>query len=289
MRLVVVRFGSWLVATLCLLLLLPSTTFAEVKSKGLYISPIRNYLSVDAGKTASGTLTIANLTTAPMSIDLSVKQFSVTDFSYDYTFTQPVGNWVVLGSNRLDLQPNASKQVSYHVSVPKNTAPGGHYFALVAGTQPTSRGLPTTLQASEVLYITVTGNLIRTNELRDASIQQFILGNSIPYSFTIKNTGNVHYFAYASGGLSGVWYHTNLTGTSHLLLPGTSRTIAGTIPSPFLPGVYKATYGYQVDESATPIMKTAYIVFLPPWSILIIILLILFAKWLYKKRRTIHF
>jgi hypothetical protein len=67
------------------LLLAPSGTAAAGPQpnieKGLLITPLRQFLSVDAGKTIHSSFSVANLTDNPLTVDLKVEQFSVTDYA----------------------------------------------------------------------------------------------------------------------------------------------------------------------------------------------------------------
>ena len=95
---------------------------------------------------------------------------------------------------------------------------------------------------------------------------RIILSNEIPYTLDVKNTGNVHYFANFSGSVNGLFYSSGTNGVSQLLMPGTTRRIAGIIRSPILPGIYKAHYGYTPDNGQR-VERSQYILVVPPWSL----------------------
>lgn len=261
-----------------------SAAAVETTNKGLYISPIRQETTIAAGKTKTNIVTIANLTDKPMTVNFSVKQFSVTDYAYDYTFRPAENDWVKMSTSQIQLQPNQSKNISYTVSVPPKTSPGGYYYTLFASTDLPGSGLPGTIQATSLLYITVEGKLVRTSVLQNASIPWLVTGNNIPYKFDVKNTGNIHFTAYFFGQLTGLFGAQPEAGTSHLLMPGTVRTISGSIPSPLLPGVYKVTYGYRVDFAQIITTKSSYIIYLPPWSIVALLLIALAGRWLWQQK-----
>ena len=258
--------------SLSLLLFTFSIAHAEApKDKGLLITPLRNYVSIDAGTQKTSSFTVANLTKKPLTVILSVKQFSVQDYAYDYRFSDPNNDWVRLSTSEVTLQPTKSQQIDYRVAIPANTAGGGHYYTLFASSQLTNTGLESTVQAASLLYLTVNGKLIGTSELKSSTLPRFFFGKELSYTLDVKNTGNVHYFAYFSGQLHGPSAHS-ASGNSHLLLPGAIRHVTSSIPAPLLPGVYRATYGYKTD-AGTSISRSRYVVFIPPWSVIALILL----------------
>jgi hypothetical protein len=257
----------------------------ESKDKGLAISPLRQEMTASAGKPTMGSFTIANLTEKTMKVNLSVRQFSVQDYDYDYVFRTPEYDWITLKETQVEVEPHKSKKLEYSVTIPVGSTPGGYYFALFASTDIAGPGLPGTVQAASLLYLRVDGKLIRTSVLQNDSIPFWVTGSEIPYKFDVKNTGNIHFSAYFYAQVQGLFGTYPEIGTSHLLMPGSVRTVEGAVPTPMLPGIYKVTYGYKVDFADIITAKTAYIIFIPPWSIVALILLLLGGRWIWQKKR----
>lgn len=236
--------------------------------RGLFVTPVREYIQVPAGQSEVRKLTLANLTDKPAEIVLSVDQFTVENFTYDYKFTPSKRDWIKLQTTKLELQPGKSKEVSYKITVPPGATPGGYYFTIFATKTLDEEGRK--VRVGEALYVTVDGELRLTSNIEKDSIPLATFGGDVPFSFDAKSTGNTHFFMYVSGSLKGI--ATDLKGqeTTHLLLPSTTRTINGTVPSPSLPGIYQVTYGYRVDDGQT-IMRTKYLAYLPLWFIATVI------------------
>jgi len=269
------RFG--LLFGALLLVAFPAPTHASdatPKDKGLFISPLRSYISVQPGKTQSGTFTVANITEAPITITLSVEQFSVADYTYEYQFTQAKDDWVRLSETQLTLQPEKSQKLNFVAAPPANASPGGHYFTIFASAH--LQNDASEVRAATVLYITVEGALRLSSAVNGTTIPFFSFGNDIPFSLNVKNTGNSHFFTYTSGKLEGFSAQSGGPEVTNLLLPGTSRIISSSIPAPLLPGVYKAVFGYRTDGNQT-VQRSSYVVYVPPWSVLIPI----GAAWLF--------
>lgn len=256
----------------------------EPKNKGLFISPLRSYIHVAANSAQHGTFTVANNTASPMSIDLSVEQFSVADYTYDYQFERAKEDWVKISQTQLELAPDKSQNLNYTVATPPKATPGGHYFTIFATAH--LQGNPSQIRAATVLYVTVEGALVKTSIVNHTSVPSFSFGRDIDFSLDVKNTGNTHFFTYTSGTLSGFSANSDAPESTNLLLPGTSRIIGSTIRAPLLPGIYKATYGYRIDDGQR-VQRSSYIVYIPPWSLLVPIGIAWFVYALhhYRKRR----
>jgi hypothetical protein len=251
--------------------------------KGLFITPIRQYLNVTAGKTASGEFTVGNLNDTPMKVDLSVEQFSLADYTYDYKFNAPKEDWVKISKTQLDLAPMTSKKITYTISAPVNASPGGHYFSIFASTE---QGTNKQIRTALVLYATVNGDLKKSSQIVSDSLPSFAISGPLPLHMDIKNTGNTHFFVYASGTLSGWFYNQKGTETAHILLPQTIRSVDTTIQTPLLPGVYKATYGYRNEEGKYT-MKQKYVAYAPIWSLVAIVGIIWLAIVLLLRRKRL--
>jgi hypothetical protein len=260
------------------LLLVPSNVTAASSrpniEKGLLITPLRQFLSADAGKTVRSSFSVANLTDQPLTVDLKVEQFSVTDYVYNYTFSKPKDPWLQLSTQQVDLQHNQTKSIDYSIAVPVGSAPGGHYYTLLASATLSSGGIKNTIQAADLVYLTVNGKLTTVSHLESSSIRKVNFGNDIPYTLKPINTGNVYSFVYVSGELHGLFVRPVETSNAHLLMPGHVRTLGDSIPSPVLPGVYRASYGYRTDTNWI-IEESHWIVYIPPWFIALLLGLVL--------------
>ncbi len=278
------RVGTFLLGILLALSFSMPAHADSLKNKGLFISPLRAYLSVTANSAQHGVFTIANHTTGPMSINVSVEQFSVADYSYEYRFQQTQEDWVKLSQTELQLAPDKSQDLTYTIATPAKATPGGHYFTIFATAHVQNN--PSQVRAATVLYVTVEGALVKTSVITHTSIPAFSFGQDVNFSMDVKNTGNTHFFTYTAGKLSGLSVNTDAPESTNLLMPGTSRTIGSTIRAPLLPGLYKATYGYRTDDGHYE-ERSSYVTFIPPWSLLVPVGIAWFVYALhhYRKRR----
>ncbi len=255
------------------------------QTQGLLISPPRTYSSVDAGHEKINTITIANTTASPMHVTLSVQQFSVNDYVYTQIFSAVKQDWLHLMANSVQLAANQSTTVRYALTPPANVTPGGYYFSIFASTQIRKDGGTDTMQAANLLYVTVNGTLTKTSQLKTSHMPHFVFGNTIPYQFSVTDTGNVHFFIYTQSTLNGLFTKQSSISQTHILLPATTRAIASSMQSPLLPGLYHAMYGYKTDNDIT-VTRTQWILYIPFWFIAAIGVIVLTLERLHLKRRS---
>ena len=232
------------------------------EQRGLLITPPRQYLNVEPGKATESSFTVANLTDKPLDVFLSVEQFSVANYTYDFKFEAPKEDWIKLADTKVSLKKTESRTINYIVNPPVDTKPGGHYFTLFASVD---LGEDKHIRAATVLYLTASGNLTKTSAITKTNIPWITIGGDVPIGFDVQNTGNTHFIAYVSGVLRG-WGPTQSSGeAAHLLIPDTTRRVEGKVPGPIVPGVYKVVYGYR-DEDGKDMRHSQYMVYLPPWT-----------------------
>lgn len=234
---------------------------AHATNEGLYIAPLRQDVKLAAGTSQEGKFVVGNHTDKAMTVKLSVKRFSMTEFAYSYEFYEPTNDWVAFAVPTVTLQPGEQHTVDFSLRVPANEAAGGYYFTLIAST---SVRTAVTVQAATLLYVSVDGGLMRSIEIQDSKIPEFASAPSIPYQFDAKDTGNVYVNASFFASLNGRRDEAQYT-----LLPDIPRRIAGSLPAPFWPGVYRVTYGFKAEYMTAEELRTATIIYVPPWVLML--------------------
>ena len=251
---------------------------------GLFLSPAAEYETINAGHHETEYFTVADHTNNPMTINLSIEQFSVNNYSYTYSFSPPTNHWITFGLSQVSLNAGQSVSVPYVINVPSGSLPGGNYYSLVAGANLGTGNLNATAQAAMLLYLTVNGKLSYTNRLISSSIQRIMFESQISYNFSVIDTGNIYFYIYISGKLHGLTAQAGSSPVTHLVMPGKIRQFSGSIPHPILPGIYRATYGFTTS-AGTGIQRSALIVYIPPWSIAAVLVLLLGLNLWYTRRK----
>lgn len=278
---------KWVIAAFLISLLPVGTVFAQepAPERGLLITPPRQYLNVEPGREIESSFTVANLTESTIDVTLSVEQFSVADYTYDYIFEEPKEDWVNLEKTQVSLKKSESSSVMYTVSAPQDAKPGGHYFTLFASVK---LGEGRQIRAATVLYVTAGGELTKRSTITQNALPWVTFGGDIPLRFNVQNTGNTHFLVYISGVLRGMGPTQSSGEAAHLLLPGKTRVVEGLLPGPFIPGIYEAVYGYR-DEDGKDVRRSQYIIYTPPWFWVLVTGTIWMIIVLYKHhKRSIH-
>jgi uncharacterized membrane protein len=278
-----------LVVSIVSLLLLGGVASAAVPNpkpiNGLQITPVRDEQKVNAGSQTDGSIVVANLTSDTITVTLQVKQFSVTDFNYDYRFSNPGKPWVHLGLTELTLSSQQSKTVPYTLTPDVSATPGGYYYSVVASTKTTSGSVPSVLQAVSLLYITINGKLTHTGTIENVRTPKIVFGNQFDVSVEVKNTGNTYYFAAISGHVKGPLTGASTSPQNHLLIPQKPRRVSSSLRSPALPGIYPVNIKYTADNG-TVASSTQYVLFVQPWSLAVFIAVILFLSIIQNRQRS---
>lgn len=244
------------------------TNVAAMDVKGLTLSPLRTELDITPGTSVDKTLTVTNSTDKVMIVDLNAEEFSVINQQYDYAFTQEseVAKWVTFIPSELTLAAGDSKAVSYRVGVPLSAEPGGRYISLFASTDTGAQdgGVNSRQRIASLLYITVLGDVTRAGHLISLTSPWAINGES-KWSVATQNTGTTHFRSRYTVSIHDVLGHdvgTSASGDA-LILPGTVRLIADTLPLPPFPGLYK--YIYTIGLGDTPaVIETRLVLYVSP-------------------------
>jgi hypothetical protein len=282
------RFTGAILLTIALALAPFSAHAIEQTKRGLSVTPVRQELTAEPGRVTNASYEVANYNDKPLTVMMSVKKFNVTDYSYAYKFSDDNDKWITFENPQVVLQPQQKFKMKYTVTVPSSAAPGGYYFALLASAAsgPTG-GISQTAQVASMLFIKAGGQLTRQGTISNPQVPFLVMGNTVSYKFDVRNTGNVHYAADFYGQLEGLFGKMPSTSASHILMPGAVRAVGGSVDSPVWPGVYIFNYGYKTETDNTPTYKSSYILFVPPWSIaaLFILLIIGRSAWRVKHKK----
>ncbi len=269
---------AMLVTGICCLVGYQSTyAVSSVDLKGLTISPLRTELEISPGTSLDGALTVTNSTDKPMMVNLTAEEFSVIDQQYDYAFTAEsnTAKWVNFNPAQADLAVGETKKVQYSVGVPLSAEPGGRYISLFASNDISMQTDSIARQrVASLLYITVSGDVTRAGHLISFS-SPWAIGGDSNWSTALQNTGTTHYRSRYSVKVMNI-LGSGVVATnqgSALILPGTVRLVSDKLPSPQIPGIYKAVYFIGLGDTPA-ISETRYFIYMPPLAILLSIVIV---------------
>lgn len=284
--------GRWLFVIASVLLVFTWPVMAGAAPKpniGLRITPLRAYPNQNPGDTTSSSITLTNLTSKPQTVSLGAEVFKVTNQEYDYDFEPSyTAKWIQFADKQVTLGVNQKQTVAYNLAVPANATPGGHYFVLLAATNPTisSSHINEVRRVASLVYLQVNGQLNKQSRLLSASLPWFSSSPTIPLTTQVADTGNTHIRArvgvFATRQPFG--RQTILAQLDSLILPSTVRKITGTVMLPNVPGLYKLDMQYS-SPTGSPMTISHYVLYVPLWLGLTVILVIAASGLIFWYRR----
>jgi hypothetical protein len=264
---------------------------SQAASESLRVLPLRSRPVIESGQTLASTLEVKNSGSEPLLIRLSAEKFAVTNEQYDYRFEEgSESDWVRFPVSEFVLQPEEQRDVAYSIAVPGNASPGGYYFSLFAAGEPTAQSdaIREVKRVASLVYLEIPGDLRRDGKIVDANLVRLTFDRNLSYELRLINQGNVHYEVDSRLKLTSILNNQlsdfQLTG---LLLPGTIRKLQTDIMLPVLPGIYKVdgTVSFPAEKQNVP---TRYVLYVPPWAILLGVIVIGFLSYRHYAKRHNH-
>lgn len=278
--------------------LFPFTSSAQ-EALSLAISPTLIELGSAPGEAWQSTVRIINSNDYDLTVYGSVVNFEPVGESGQGRFISiaessasgaTLAEWITLPEGEITIAAQSTGEIPFRVLVPDEAEPGGHFAALLVGTQPPASegsvvGLRTSQMVTSLFFLNVDGDIIE-----DGLIRSFTTSDSfgqIPdVSFTLRfeNRGNVHLQPQGEVIIYNMWgkergripinYHTSFGNA----LPGMIRKFEFNWTGDFSfsdIGLYRATaavtYGSSVKKFSD---QTAYFWVIPFKGLLITFLVI---------------
>jgi len=213
------------------------------------------------------------MTDRTITVALSTKQFSVADYTYDYRFSDPKNDWLKLKYHRGIAKGRRNSQYLLRCFRANRYCARWPLLHPVRQRRSVYQWAEKHCPGTTLLYLNGKWQTGQTGHLQHSSIQHIAFGKEISYSVEPVNTGNVYYFIYVTGELHGLFVKSDSTPAGHLLMPQCRPACQRHHLFAILPGIYKATYGYKTDAGTT-VMKSGYILFIPPWFIAVLLVII---------------
>lgn len=253
------------------------------------------------GGYTEGTTRIINESNVPLNFNLDVRDYTVLDTQGIPQILPPntlnnkysAASWIGVSPSVFSLKPGQSQVVNYYIQVPFNARPGGHYAAIVyeptnAGAQAATGGIVNT-QIGSLFYITIAGPIKESASVTRFTANGFQEYGPVKILTQIKNFGDLHISPKGSIAVTGLFFNQRQDFPTRNIFPETARDFTSSFGNLLMLGRYRAqltaTYG---QNNNLPLVATLY-VWVFPWRLAIIIVLIIVAIWLgvtfYKKRK----
>lgn len=325
---------SYLLILPALILGLFTTTPVAALEAGdlvMSISPSEQVIELAPGEKYAGSVTVTNVGRLAFDFTLEAAPYHVNDDSYDPDFSTDnsytnLKNWLRFPKSIYRLEPGQSADAEFIVDVPEDAPSGGQYAAIMiqnslaktpsitsesADNQETQDDTPDApldikVRAAAVLYGHVEGGELReAAELANHVLPSLTLGGTFSSAATIKNSGNVDFYARQTLSIRNFFTNNEILQPSEdgngspftetlIVLPGTTRTSllnwnladTGTFPI----GLYRVSQTIVfLDQTYT----FEHLLFVCPlWlALLIVFIVVLGVIWLILgllKRRKTH-
>lgn len=320
--------------------LLGATPVAALEAGDLVmsISPSEQVIELTPGEHYEGSVTVTNVGRLAFDFTLEAAPYHINDDSYDPDFSTDnsytnLKNWLSFPQSIYRLEPGESTDAKFVVNVPKDAPSGGQYAAIMiqnslaktssgnqnattsedpdqaatdeSGDAQPDAPLDIKVRAAAVLYGHIEGGELReAAELTAHNLPSFIFGKTFSAAATIKNSGNVDFYARQTLSIRNFFTNNEVFNQSAdgdqtpftetlIVLPGSTRTSLLnwnlTDTSTFPIGLYRVSQTVVfLDQTHT----FEHLLFICPlWlALLIIFLVVLGVIWLIlgllKRRKT---
>lgn len=143
--------------------------------------------------------------------------------------THSLAQWIKLSDDPVFIPAEKGGEIPFTITVPKNAEPGGHYAAILIGTQPIAdRGdgsvVTVSSYISTLLFVKITGEITEKGSIREFSTEKNLYSTpNASFKLRFENTGNVHLLPQGDIVLTNMW------GKERGRIPVNSKTDFGSV------------------------------------------------------------
>lgn len=188
-------------------LFLGEGTTVHAESQSLSVTPPLFQLSIKPGDIWQSSIQVVNTNPFPLTVYAHVVNFAPDGEEGRGRFMPivspdenkaTIAEWIQISEGPYSIPPEQTQEISFFVEVPDNAAPGGHFAAILIGTEPPrdvteSLAVVTSQSVASLFFVRIEGDIVENATIREFSI----LDRSIEYpvaefSLRFENKGNVH-------------------------------------------------------------------------------------------------
>lgn len=194
-------------------ILLLTATFAHAQTQGLAltVTPPLFQLTIGPGETWSSSLKVVNSNSYDVTYYTEVVDFVpegeggqsafiplVSPPPGEATSTASLAGWIEVTSEPFTVPRGTSGDVPFTVRVPIDAPPGGHYAAILVGTEPGERveGGPSmriSSMVSSLMFVRIKGEVIESGRIREFRTKDELYQTArADFVLRFENTGNAH-------------------------------------------------------------------------------------------------
>jgi len=174
----------------------------------LSVTPPLFQLSLDRGDFWASSIKIVNANPYELTVYASLVNFAAQGEGGQGTFTPlleeegldnySLGNWVTVENGPIVIESGKSAEIPFSIRVPENAPPGGHYAAILVGTQPAASPeggsyISVSSLVSSLLFVRIKGDVVEDASIRDFFAEKtFYQEADVSFALRFENKGNVH-------------------------------------------------------------------------------------------------
>jgi Bacterial protein of unknown function (DUF916) len=296
MKRILAAFSSAVLAAGALVLILAPVNAQQTGggASGFLVSPVRQELTIEQGKSQTVVLTVENATNAAVTVKAVVNDFEPSDdetgqpkILLDENASAAGNSFKTLVGDlpNIELGPKERKDLSVKISVPSDGKAGGYYGAIrfVPADSSVDKNVALTASVGTIFLIRVPGdlteqlNLVEFTAAKNGSTGRFFVNSGKMSVVTrLENTGNIHVKPYGkvtvtdrSGKVIQEYEFNDIEPRSNVL-PNSTRKFVDELKNQNWFGMYTVTanFGYGSGGSLITAKNTFWVI--PAWMLVII-------------------
>ncbi len=189
----------------------PVYAFA-VKGLTMTITPPLIKNNVNPGQIWKSQIKLVNNNAEDLDIYVKVADFTSGEENGTVKFTQQpndtagttdnkylLSQWIVIEPGPIHIPAYQSKEIPFIIDVPETAGPGGHYAAILAGTNPpadtriTGSNIKVSSLLASLILLTINGDVREEGRIREFSTdKEFYFDPRVNFTVRFENVGNVH-------------------------------------------------------------------------------------------------
>jgi hypothetical protein len=288
--------------TTCYILHAANTVHAQSAVRSYTITPPTLLAPLAPSKSTEGKMAIRNETDEPVSFNVTVQDFIVSDTRGTPTILAPdtlsnkysAASWIGVSPTRFTVPAHGRQELSYYIQVPSTARPGGHYAAVVYSPA-TDKGVGSTgatvnSQIGTLFSVTIDGPITEKALVSKFSVPFFQEYGPIDVQTQVKNLGDEHIHPLGQITVNS-WFGKDVQPLhENNVFPEAARDYVNVFGQKWMFGRYVATFqGTYGRNNNLPLMATV-VFWVFPWKLIVVIILVIVAAvlgyMLMKKNQT---
>jgi hypothetical protein len=129
----------------------------------------------------------------------------------DETGKHTLAEWLSFRETEFTISAEQIYEVPFQIDVPEGVSPGGHFAAIMVGTQPIMSAadqprISTSQVVTSLLFLRVTGDILESGSIRSFRTTKWLLDKpEATFELRFENTGNIHIQPQGSIVIRNMW------------------------------------------------------------------------------------